>query len=154
MSRARSPCRINPTCIENGKRVGTVATLHRQPLHIWRAIDILPRNTPQRSRCGLNETSVRELKDIVAELRCLEPELRQRYPIRQMGVFGSYARGTQHAGSDLDLLVDFDAPIGLMELVGLKNDISDAVKLDVDLVMKDCLKPRIGRRILSEVVML
>jgi hypothetical protein len=97
---------------------------------------------------------MRGLNEIVAELRRLEPELRHRYPIREMGVFRSYVRGTQHAGSDLDLLVDFDAPIGLMEIVGLKNDISDAIGLDVDLIMKDRLKPRIGRRILSEVVML
>ncbi|HLY05084.1 MAG TPA: nucleotidyltransferase family protein [Rhizomicrobium sp.] len=91
------------------------------------------------------------MNDILKELRRLQPELRRRYPIREMGVIGSYVRGTQHAGSDVDVLVDFDAPIGLMEFVGLRNDIGDAIGLHVDLVMKES---RTGRRVLSEVVML
>lgn len=92
--------------------------------------------------------------DILNRLRRLQPELRRRYPIREMGVFGSYARGEQSANSDLDVLVDLHAGIGLMELAGLQQELSDTLGVRVDLVMKDALKPRIGRRILSEVVML
>ena len=97
---------------------------------------------------------MRRLDEILNELRRLEPELRRRYPIGRMGVFGSYVRGTQRDDSDLDLLVEFRNPVGLMELVGLKQDIGDAMGLEVDLVMKETLKRKIGQRILSEVVML
>jgi predicted nucleotidyltransferase len=87
------------------------------------------------------------------ELRRLQPQLRQRYPIRQMGVFGSYVHGNQRSDSDLDILVELGDGIGLLELVGLKQEIGDAIGLEIDLVTKDALKPRIGQRILSEVVM-
>jgi predicted nucleotidyltransferase len=98
--------------------------------------------------------AVRKLDDVMAELRRLQPELRRRYPIRQMGVFGSYVHGKQRADSDLDILVELGDGIGLMEFVGLKQELSDAFGLEVDLVSRDALKPRIGQRILAEVVML
>jgi uncharacterized protein len=90
----------------------------------------------------------------VIELRRLQPELQHRYPIRQMGIFGSYVRGTQRDDSDLDILVDLDRAIGLMALVGLKQDLSDTIEIEVDLVTKDSLERRTGQRILSEVVIL
>ena len=97
---------------------------------------------------------MRKLDDIINELRRLQPQLQRRYPIRQMGVFGSYVHGNQREDSDLDVLVELGGGIGLIELIGLKQELSDAIGLNVDLVTKDALKPRIGRRILSEVVML
>jgi len=97
---------------------------------------------------------MKDLQTVIGELRRLQPELRTRYPIREMGVFGSWVRGEQTEGSDIDVLVEFGGPIGLFDVVGLKLDLSDRLGLPVDLVIKDGLKPRIGRRILSEVVML
>ena len=97
---------------------------------------------------------MRKLDDIINELRRLQPQLQRRYPIRQMGIFGSYVHGNQREDSDLDVLVELGGGIGLIELIGLKQELSDAIGLNVDLVTKDALKPRIGRRILSEVVML
>ncbi len=97
---------------------------------------------------------MRELDDIINELRRLRPGLSRRYPIRSIGVFGSYVRGNQTATSDLDVLVEMNDAIGMLDFIGLQQDLSDALGLKVDLVMKDALKPRIGKRILSEVVML
>lgn len=97
---------------------------------------------------------MRKIEDIISELRRLRPELSRRYPIREIGVFGSYVRGQQTETSDLDVLVELGSAIGLLEFVGLQQDISDALGIEVDLVMKDALKPQIGKRILSEVVML
>jgi predicted nucleotidyltransferase len=78
--------------------------------------------------------------------------LRTRYPIREMGVFGSWVRGEQTDGSDLDVRVDLDDGITLIAFVGLQLALADALGMRVDLVMKEGLKPRIGERILSEVV--
>ncbi len=97
---------------------------------------------------------MKDLQAVMSELRRLRPELRRRYPIREIGVFGSWVRGEQTEDSDIDVLVEFDGPIGLLDVVELKLDLSDRLGVPVDLVMKDGLKPRIGRRILSEVVML
>jgi predicted nucleotidyltransferase len=97
---------------------------------------------------------MRMLAEVIAELRRIEPDLRRRYPIREIGVLGSYVRGEQTDRSDLDILVDLGRGIGLMRLAGLQQELSDALGLKVDLVMKDTLKRHIGQRILSEAVML
>jgi len=97
---------------------------------------------------------MRTLDDIIGQLRRMQPALRRRYPIREMGVFGSYVHGQQTEASDLDVLVELGEGIGLFGLAGLQQDLSDALGVKVDLVMKEALKRRIGRRIMSEVVIL
>ncbi len=97
---------------------------------------------------------MRTLDEVIRQLRRMQPELGRRYPIREMGVFGSYVRGEQTEGSDLDVVVDLREGTGLLELAGLRQDLSDALGVKVDLVIKDSLKRGIGRRILSEAVML
>jgi len=52
--------------------------------------------------------------------------------------------------SDLDLLVTFDEVPTLFRFVALENDLSDTLGIKVDLVMKDSLKPNIGKYILEE----
>ena len=80
------------------------------------------------------------------------PQLRERYGVSALWLFGSYVRGGQRERSDLDVLVEFDRTPTLLEFVDLQYYLSDLLGLKVDLVMKKALKPAIGRRILSEVV--
>ena len=70
---------------------------------------------------------MRTLADIITALRRIEPDLRRRYPIRGLGVFGSYVRGEQTDASDLDILVDLGPGIGLIELVGLQQELGDTL---------------------------
>jgi uncharacterized protein len=79
-------------------------------------------------------------------------EFKEKYGVKTIGIFGSYLRKEQTQTSDIDVLVEFEKPIGLLEFVGLKNHLSDLLEMKVDLVMKKALKPGIGRRILREVV--
>jgi uncharacterized protein len=88
----------------------------------------------------------------IEELRQRLPDLEKRYKVKSLGVFGSYVRGEQHPGSDLDLLVEFHDPPGLLKFIELEYYISDLLGMKVDLVMKDALKPAIGKRILREVI--
>lgn len=87
---------------------------------------------------------MRTLDDILSQLRALQPDLKRRNPIREMGVFGSYVRGEQREDNDLDVLVEFDDVIGLFDYVGLQQDLSDAVGVKVDIVDRSTLKRRIG----------
>jgi len=82
------------------------------------------------------------------------PYIRKRYPVRKMGVFGSYLRGEQTRESDLDILVELKEPISLLEFMALERNLTELTGHRVDLVMKSALKPRIGKRILREVVYL
>lgn len=80
--------------------------------------------------------------------------LQERYKVRELGIFGSYIRKEQTATSDVDLLVEFSQTPSLLKFVNLENYLSDNLEVKVDLVHKGGLKPRIGERILKEVVYL
>lgn len=80
--------------------------------------------------------------------------LQERYKVRELGVFGSYVRQEQTETSDVDVLVEFSETPSLLKFVNLENYLSDNLGVKVDLVHKAGLKPRIGERILAEVVYL
>nr|WP_241988196.1 MULTISPECIES: nucleotidyltransferase family protein [Halorubrum] len=82
----------------------------------------------------------------------MTPKLEQEYPISELGIFGSYARGEQESDSDLDILVAFDKPVTLFDLVRLENELAEEFGIEVNLVTKDSLKPRIETRVRDELV--
>ncbi|MFY1112289.1 MAG: nucleotidyltransferase family protein [Methanosarcinaceae archaeon] len=96
--------------------------------------------------------SQHEVDIYIKKLQEMLPELKKKYPIKYMGVFGSYIRGEQSASSDLDILVEFNGSITLLGYARLENELSDKLGVKVDLVSKTALKPRIGKHVLSEVV--
>jgi hypothetical protein len=98
---------------------------------------------------------VRDLKDvdrIKGILARHKDELRRRVKVKDIGVFGSYVRGKQRKGSDVDVLVEFEEPVGLFEFIALEDYLADLLGVKVDLVSRKALKPRIGERILKEVI--
>lgn len=97
---------------------------------------------------------MKTLENIKRGLQAQKPDLVARYKIKEIGIFGSYVRGQQQAKSDLDILVDFDEYPSLLEFVEMEQELSDVLGIKVDLVMKSGLKPRLGQRILREVVYL
>jgi len=92
------------------------------------------------------------MQDIKRVLKSHKEELGSKYGVKEIGIFGSYAKEEQKETSDLDILVEFEKALGLLEFVGLKNYLSDLLGVHVDLVMRKALKPNIGKRVLSEVV--
>ena len=80
------------------------------------------------------------------------PNLTEQYSVATLEVFGSYVRHEQRRDSDLDILVTFNKPPSLFKIVRLENHLSDILSVKVDLVMKDSLKPAIGKKILREAV--
>jgi predicted nucleotidyltransferase len=91
-------------------------------------------------------------EDIPTRLVQLKPQLEREYPISELGIFGSYARGEQRSDSDLDVLVAFDQPVTLFDLVRLENELTDELGVEVDLVTKDSLKLRIEARVTDDLV--
>src|SRR5436190_31492 len=80
------------------------------------------------------------------------PFLAVRYRVASLGLFGSYLHGTQRPDSDLDVLVSFHETPTLLRFIELENHLSDLLGVKVDLVLREALKPRIGERVLREVV--
>ncbi len=96
---------------------------------------------------------MKTLNEITCTIEALKPQLRERFKVKTIGVFGSYVHGEQTTKSDVDVLVEFEEPIGLFEFMDLEFFLSDVLGVKVDLVSKKALKPHIGERILEEVVM-
>jgi len=93
-----------------------------------------------------------ELEIFLTKLRDNKPLLQEQYGLNTLGIFGSYVRGAQKKNSDVDVLVGFNEPIGLLKFVALKYQLSEILGRDVDLVMKTALKPKIREQILKEVI--
>ena len=92
----------------------------------------------------------RSLESLLKILRQQLPTLAERYGVETLEVFGSYVRSEQKADSDLDVLVTFQEVPSLLTFIAIENYLSDELGVKVDLVMKDSLKPAIGKVILSE----
>ena len=92
-----------------------------------------------------------EAHTIITEIKKGLPVLRDKYRIKQIGIFGSYLRGEQKRKSDVDILVDFERTVSFFEFLALEGELSRLTGKKVDLVMKTALKPGIGKHILNEV---
>ena len=92
------------------------------------------------------------LSEIKQQLTNLKPELHDdRVGVSEIGIFGSYVRGEQRRGSDLDFLVSFDRSITLFGLYDLQEYLQKKFRKRVDIVVKSGLKEHIGQQILAEV---
>lgn len=94
--------------------------------------------------------TLRAIQTILAEHRA---ELRERFGVRRLAVFGSYARGEATPLSDVDILVDLERPIG-WELVDLHDYLEALLGLPVDLVTEGALrrKSRLQEHIREDLV--
>ena len=92
--------------------------------------------------------TIRRIKSILAEHKS---GLAQKYHLRLLGIFGSYARKENSAQSDVDLLVEFKEPIGL-EFVTLAEELEKLLGIKVDLVSVNALKPRMRKIIKKDIV--
>jgi len=94
----------------------------------------------------------KRLQKFVETLHQQLPNLAEQYNVATLELFGSYVRREQRKDSDLDILVTFSKTPSLFKLVRLENHLSDILGVKVDLVMKDSLKPAIGKNILREAI--
>jgi uncharacterized protein len=97
---------------------------------------------------------MKTLEEISQWIRQHKSLLQDRYKVSELGIFGSYVRKEQIETSDVDVLVEFSETPSLLKFISLENYLSDNLGVKVDLVHKAGLKPRLGERILEEVVYL
>lgn len=91
-------------------------------------------------------------EEILDVLKRKLPYLRDKFNVKNVGLFGSCARGEQTGKSDVDLLVEFESPIGFFEFIELEDYLSEILKAKVEIVTPDALKPLMKPFVLREVV--
>jgi len=95
---------------------------------------------------------MKTLEEVKAILEANKDNLKEKYKIKTIGIYGSLVRGEQKRRSDIDILVDFEVTIGFFKFLEMEEYLSELVGTKVDLVSRKALKPRIGKYILQEVI--
>ena len=86
------------------------------------------------------------LSQIQATLLSHRAEFFDRFMVKNIAVFGSYARNEQRQNSDVDILVEFNSPVGI-EFIDLGDCLERILDLPVDLVSRNGIKPKYFQQI-------
>ena len=81
----------------------------------------------------------------------MKPELKEKYHVSSLGLFGSVVRSDFTPSSDVDILVDFKESIGI-EFIDLADYIEMKLNKKVDLISRNGVKPKYFRQIESEII--
>jgi predicted nucleotidyltransferase len=92
-----------------------------------------------------------QLSEVKRVLTQLKPELSQRFHVQSLGLFGSVVRDDFSPSSDIDIIVDFDRPVGI-EFIDLAHYIEQRLRKKVDLVSRGGLKDKYFKAIEREIV--
>lgn len=79
-------------------------------------------------------------------------ELTTRFSVRSLALFGSVARGRAGVSSDVDLLVEFDRPVGYLAFFALQDYLAELLHAPVDLGTLRSLKPRVRQQVEREML--
>lgn len=91
-------------------------------------------------------------QEILYKLKAQRQELVDRFGVQSLYLFGSVARDEARPDSDVDLLVEFNKPIGLFEFIELQQNLETLLGCKVDLGTKRSLKLQLKDRVLQEAI--
>lgn len=102
----------------------------------------------------IEEKGIKPVKDTleIEEIKNVVIQFCEKYPMKRIGLFGSYARGEADEESDIDLVVEFAENIGLLKIIGLKVDLEEHFRKKVDLVEMDNLYEYVKEDIIKDMV--
>lgn len=95
---------------------------------------------------------MKTVSEICTILHSHESELRRRYGISSLSIFGSVVRGEARDDSDVDILATFCQPVGLLKLIDAEYYIGDLLGSRVDLIPSDEVRPELQNQIYNEAV--
>jgi len=90
--------------------------------------------------------SIEEVKAIIVQNQTV---LEEKYKVKSLAFFGSFVRGEQQEGSDIDIMVEFSEPVGLL-FVHLADYLEELLGMKVDLLTPDAVKPNRRKYIMNE----
>lgn len=88
--------------------------------------------------------------DILNKLSDLKPILKRDFSVKEIGLFGSFSEDSYTDDSDIDILVEFEKPIG-WKFFSLEIYLENVFGRKIDLVTKNALKEQIKDKILKQV---
>ena len=88
---------------------------------------------------------------LIQRITSMRPELAERFTVKRIGLFGSFARGDAGAESDVDIVVDLAEPT-FDHYMDLKFRLEEVLGHPVDLVIADTIKPRLKAIVEQEVI--
>jgi predicted nucleotidyltransferase len=84
---------------------------------------------------------MKTLNEIIKKLNEHKEELKNKYKIKELKVFGSYAKGEQKETSDIDLIVDFEEYPTLIEFIRIQEELENLLGVKVDLLTEESISP-------------
>lgn len=91
-------------------------------------------------------------KEKVLQLLETDKERLDDFAVKALFLFGSVARGEATLESDVDFLVEFNRPVGLFTLLGLKSYLEELLGRSVDLGTPNSLRPHLRETVLKEAI--
>ena len=93
--------------------------------------------------------TLREIKKILQDYK---KELKEKYQIKKISIFGSYVRNQQKKRSDIDLLVEFEETPDLLKFIEIEEYLAKLIGVKVDLVRRPVLRKELRKQILKEAI--
>lgn len=97
---------------------------------------------------------MKTLEEIREKINKVKPLLKEKYHASNFLIFGSYSRNEQKENSDLDLLVEFDAPVDMFTFLDLEEELKQILEIKIDLGTPESLKSFVKDKILKEAVII
>ena len=88
--------------------------------------------------------------EIVNKLQQVKPYLQQEYAVKTVGLFGSFADGTHTDNSDVDIMVEFERPVG-WQFFTLEKYLEKTLNRKIDLVTANAVKEQLKPFIINQV---
>lgn len=93
-------------------------------------------------------------EEILRLLEQVREEIMKKYKVKRLGLFGSFIKGEQKKGSDIDILVEFEENADLFDFLGLALFLEEKLNQKVDVVPERALREELKKSILKEVAYL
>lgn len=96
---------------------------------------------------------MKDLNEIKKILNNHKNELKEKYNVKKIAVFGSFARGDQRDTSDIDILVELEKPLGL-KFINLAYYLEEILGVKVELVTRNGIiqKPRLWQSVKEDLI--
>jgi len=88
--------------------------------------------------------------EIMKILEEVYSEIREKYKVRRIGLFGSVVKHTENKDSDIDLLTEFEESADLLDLIGLSDFLEEKLNRKVDIVPREALREELRESIEKE----